>query len=381
MQSDSSTTKDPPSSSKSEEAAGSDKTVVIEEESSDLQETTPTDTDIETEIDEATTPCPIQSEDRGLEVKESDNTQDEPPIMSATDASSNNTEKATTNHNEHVCWICYEPFAPDDETKVMPCKCSGSVSAVHQECLIEWMNQTNATACPHCHYNYEIKDEYPSVVHKMVDHEWIPACTTITIILTMFIIFRYMYNTAKRMLFARHPSNPPPSVPTQPSLASVLANHSTHLLPSIMHGGALPAQLLFPGGDLGTSLASSSKWSFMSLVTEIEIFTFGVMILYSITKFVHQRYAQPTTSDTQPAQTSWPATLWGIVDDEWRLREASSRGASHEEFVYMLPIQVLLTLYNVTQLYVKYHLQRWAQKKRLVKPYAHNKTPSASERA
>ncbi|CAM6002862.1 unnamed protein product [Sphagnum balticum] len=44
---------------------------------------------------------------------------------------------------EDVCRICLMP-GEDDSPLYYPCACSGSVEYVHQECLLQWLNHSNA---------------------------------------------------------------------------------------------------------------------------------------------------------------------------------------------------------------------------------------------
>ncbi|CAM6002707.1 unnamed protein product [Sphagnum balticum] len=44
---------------------------------------------------------------------------------------------------EDVCRIC--PMTGEDDSLLYyPCACSGSVEYVHQECLLQWLNHSNA---------------------------------------------------------------------------------------------------------------------------------------------------------------------------------------------------------------------------------------------
>src|SRR5690349_20913404 len=82
--------------------------------------------------------------------------------------------------NLRQCWICrVEEDMSKDEGWLEPCKCKGSARWVHHECLLAWINaqlasqrsrsQLNlavgplispAVACPQCHFQYQIQDQY-----------------------------------------------------------------------------------------------------------------------------------------------------------------------------------------------------------------------------
>jgi E3 ubiquitin-protein ligase MARCH6 len=47
---------------------------------------------------------------------------------------------------EDVCRICRNPGEPDNPLRY-PCACSGSIKFVHQDCLLQWLNHSNARQC------------------------------------------------------------------------------------------------------------------------------------------------------------------------------------------------------------------------------------------
>ncbi len=47
---------------------------------------------------------------------------------------------------EDVCRICRNPGEPDNPLRY-PCACSGSIKYVHQDCLLQWLNHSNARQC------------------------------------------------------------------------------------------------------------------------------------------------------------------------------------------------------------------------------------------
>lgn len=44
-----------------------------------------------------------------------------------------------------------------------PCACKGSLSYVHEECLIKWLLQKNIRKCELCHSDFEIREEIGSL--------------------------------------------------------------------------------------------------------------------------------------------------------------------------------------------------------------------------
>ena len=50
---------------------------------------------------------------------------------------------------EDVCRICRNPGDADNPLRY-PCACSGSIKFVHQDCLLQWLNHSNARQCEVC---------------------------------------------------------------------------------------------------------------------------------------------------------------------------------------------------------------------------------------
>lgn len=74
---------------------------------------------------------------------------------------------------EEVCRIC-RAEATDDEPLYHPCRCSGSIKYVHQECLLEWLKHSaKGQNCELCHTKYtfsnvyepDMPEELPLIVH------------------------------------------------------------------------------------------------------------------------------------------------------------------------------------------------------------------------
>lgn len=47
---------------------------------------------------------------------------------------------------EDVCRICRNSGDADNPLRY-PCACSGSIKFVHQDCLLQWLNHSNARQC------------------------------------------------------------------------------------------------------------------------------------------------------------------------------------------------------------------------------------------
>ncbi|XP_031479417.1 probable E3 ubiquitin ligase SUD1 [Nymphaea colorata] len=60
---------------------------------------------------------------------------------------------------EDVCRICRNPGDADNPLRY-PCACSGSIKYVHQECLLQWLNHSNARQCEVCKHAFSFSPVY-----------------------------------------------------------------------------------------------------------------------------------------------------------------------------------------------------------------------------
>lgn len=60
--------------------------------------------------------------------------------------SSNNRFDYDDDEDEDVCRICRNSGDVDNPLRY-PCACSGSIKFVHQDCLLQWLNHSNAHHC------------------------------------------------------------------------------------------------------------------------------------------------------------------------------------------------------------------------------------------
>ncbi|GMI83674.1 SUPPRESSOR OF DRY2 DEFECTS 1, ECERIFERUM 9 [Hibiscus trionum] len=60
---------------------------------------------------------------------------------------------------EDVCRICRNP-GDDDNPLRYPCACSGSIKYVHQDCLLQWLNHSNARQCEVCKHAFAFSPVY-----------------------------------------------------------------------------------------------------------------------------------------------------------------------------------------------------------------------------
>ncbi|KAL3843909.1 hypothetical protein ACJIZ3_001312 [Penstemon smallii] len=60
---------------------------------------------------------------------------------------------------EDVCRICRNPGEVDNPLRY-PCACSGSIKFVHQDCLLQWLNHSNARQCEVCKHPFSFSPVY-----------------------------------------------------------------------------------------------------------------------------------------------------------------------------------------------------------------------------
>ncbi|KAK2665045.1 hypothetical protein Ddye_003619 [Dipteronia dyeriana] len=60
---------------------------------------------------------------------------------------------------EDVCRICRNPGDADNPLRY-PCACSGSIKFVHQDCLLQWLNHSNARQCEVCKHAFSFSPVY-----------------------------------------------------------------------------------------------------------------------------------------------------------------------------------------------------------------------------
>ncbi|GMP38355.1 hypothetical protein CsSME_00009632 [Camellia sinensis var. sinensis] len=60
---------------------------------------------------------------------------------------------------EDVCRICRNPGDNENPLRY-PCACSGSIKFVHQDCLLQWLNHSNARQCEVCKHAFSFSPVY-----------------------------------------------------------------------------------------------------------------------------------------------------------------------------------------------------------------------------
>ncbi|GJZ15969.1 probable E3 ubiquitin ligase SUD1 isoform X2 [Tanacetum coccineum] len=79
--------------------------------------------------------------------------------MSNSDSSKKKVYEDEEDEEGDVCRICRN-IGEDDNPLRYPCACSGSIKFVHQDCLLQWLNHSNATHCEVCKHPFSFSPVY-----------------------------------------------------------------------------------------------------------------------------------------------------------------------------------------------------------------------------
>ncbi|CAM8925147.1 unnamed protein product [Rhodiola kirilowii] len=77
----------------------------------------------------------------------------------ATAAASARYDDLDEEEEEDVCRICRNPGDAENPLRY-PCACSGSIKFVHQDCLLQWLNHSNARQCEVCKHPFSFSPVY-----------------------------------------------------------------------------------------------------------------------------------------------------------------------------------------------------------------------------
>ncbi|CAI0556888.1 unnamed protein product [Linum tenue] len=88
---------------------------------------------------------------------EKDGASSSPPSMSVVAAAAARYDD--DEDEEDVCRICRNPGDAENPLRY-PCACSGSIKFVHQDCLLQWLNHSNARQCEVCKHPFSFSPVY-----------------------------------------------------------------------------------------------------------------------------------------------------------------------------------------------------------------------------
>ncbi|PQQ03403.1 putative E3 ubiquitin ligase SUD1 [Prunus yedoensis var. nudiflora] len=92
-------------------------------------------------------------------VKTSSSSKNEANAAGTTSSSSVAVKYDDEEEEEDVCRICRNPGDADNPLRY-PCACSGSIKFVHQDCLLQWLNHSNARQCEVCKHAFSFSPVY-----------------------------------------------------------------------------------------------------------------------------------------------------------------------------------------------------------------------------
>jgi E3 ubiquitin-protein ligase DOA10 len=75
------------------------------------------------------------------------------------------------NYSEHECRVC-RTGGEEGRPLYTPCKCSGSIGLVHQDCLEAWLTHSKKDSCELCGAKYQFSPQYaentPAVIPPII---------------------------------------------------------------------------------------------------------------------------------------------------------------------------------------------------------------------
>ncbi len=108
------------------------------------------------------------------------------------------------------CRICYQAESPVFASNLPanyklillqnPCLCKGSLSHVHEACLIKWLLMKNTRKCELCHQTFVFSEEYGNPV-QIVRHCFTYVMTSKRRLFKVIIYAIYLYLLFKRFAF------------------------------------------------------------------------------------------------------------------------------------------------------------------------------------
>jgi len=79
--------------------------------------------------------------------------------LSLSDRKHNTIMEPALDEEEQLCRVCRDGPTSDNPLYT-PCLCSGSISKVHQECLLQWLEVSAKTECELCGHTFQMSPLY-----------------------------------------------------------------------------------------------------------------------------------------------------------------------------------------------------------------------------
>lgn len=110
----------------------------------------------------------------------------------------------SSSKSAHECRICFQQISPvvsrqhpQSHRSLLlknPCACKGSLSYVHEACLVKWLVQRDIRRCELCHQNFVIREEYhsiPEMIRQVVCY--ISSSNRRLLKVTIYAIYLYLF--------------------------------------------------------------------------------------------------------------------------------------------------------------------------------------------
>ncbi|KAK4401672.1 putative E3 ubiquitin ligase SUD1, partial [Sesamum angolense] len=107
----------------------------------------------------SSTAVPLESAVSSIGSSPGENSSGSNNVKSNNDSNGGRYDLLDEDEEEDVCRICRNPGDADNPLRY-PCACSGSIKFVHQDCLLQWLNHSNARQCEVCKHPFSFSPVY-----------------------------------------------------------------------------------------------------------------------------------------------------------------------------------------------------------------------------
>ena len=117
------------------------------------------DLGVQDKVAEGTEVLPMAAAAR-IDTTKEENTAEEKLAAGAAQPSSSSLSEEEE-EEEEICRVCRGP-QEEDRPLYTPCLCSGSISHVHQDCLMTWLEYANKDTCELCNHKFVLTPMFAS---------------------------------------------------------------------------------------------------------------------------------------------------------------------------------------------------------------------------
>ncbi|PBP26713.1 RING finger membrane protein [Diplocarpon rosae] len=200
-----------------------------------------------------------------------------PDVMNDPQFATNLGDSEDGTSDADTCRICRSE-GTDTEPLFHPCKCSGSIKYVHQDCLMEWLSHSQKKHCELCKTAFRFTKLYspnmpkslpfPVLIRHVFIHSlrniatWIRFCLVITVWLGCL---PYTIRQVWRLLFWLSDGNWPPNYQANPAVSNTLSIQALEMarelqkLASLAGNGTSPVTPLQDNQTSSASLGSLAE--------------------------------------------------------------------------------------------------------------------------